>query len=129
MWPGRGECGGTVRGQVVVSVEELYVARSGGGKEGNCTWPDRGGDKGGNCMWWSHCCVCVCSLRRSCAGEDRRTCYITILPSPPSLPSTLTPTLADNFSLHFKFDLLAPFPAFIPSLSLKIPGQRILTVC
>ena len=28
MWPGCGECGGTVCGQVVVSVEELHVARS-----------------------------------------------------------------------------------------------------
>ena len=47
-----------------------------------------------------------------------RPCYVSILPSLP--PST---TASQQYSLHFKFDLMPPFPSFIPSLSLQIPSK------
>ena len=55
--------------------------------------------------------------RRTSAEDFCRPCYISILPSfPPS-------TLSTPYSLHLKFDLMPPFPSFIPSLSLRVESK------
>lgn len=66
------------------------------------------------CDW----CIMLC---RKLWADDRRPCYVTVFPSPLQALSDHT-TPADSISLHFKYDLLPPFPAFTPSLSLRIPG-------
>ena len=62
------------------------------------------------------------SNRGSCdKDEEQRTCYVTILPRPPH-PPRATPTPNHSLSVHFKYDVLPPFPSFIPALSLRMPG-------
>ncbi|CAI8013770.1 DDB1- and CUL4-associated factor 15, partial [Geodia barretti] len=67
----------------------------------------------------THTIVVGCSRpsRRTSAEDFCRPCYISILPSfPPS-------TLSTPYSLHLKFDLMPPFPSFIPSLSLRVESK------
>lgn len=54
--------------------------------------------------------------------DEQRACYVSILLCPLQPPGT-TPTLDHALSIHFKFDILSPFPSFVPTLSLKIPGN------
>ena len=73
-------------------------------------------------MYCKCTCTCTCTCRGSRDNDDEhRACYVSILPRPPQPPGT-TPAPDHSLSIHFKFDILSPFPSFIPTLSLKIPG-------
>ena len=83
--------------------------------------------------------------RRSYA-EDRRVCYVTVTPAPGESGGTTAATdlhlpcrvwqraldvdrdMVAGCSVHFKFDLLPPFPAFIPSLCLRVSGTCTYTL-
>lgn len=54
--------------------------------------------------------------------EDCRPCYVTVLPSC-NVEST---TRRKHCALHFKFELLPPYPPFSPSLSLSLAGCVVL---
>ena len=76
------------------------------------------------CMHPTHDPCVVFFLCRGCRDKDdeQRACYVSILQCPPHPPGTM-PTPDPSLSIHFKFDILSPFPSFVPPLSLKIPGS------
>ena len=53
--------------------------------------------------------------------NELQLCYVTVIMTPSVLP---TYTCCDITSVHTSYDLLPPFPSFIPSLSLKLPGEE-----
>ena len=55
--------------------------------------------------------------------NDHQLCYVTIVMTPPVLP-THAHTHRDIISVHTSYDLVPPFPSFIPPLSLKLPGEK-----
>ena len=48
--------------------------------------------------------------------DDHRPCYMSVLQSPELATKECV--------IHFKFDLLPPFPSFYPSVCLKISGKN-----
>jgi hypothetical protein len=61
----------------------------------------------------------VVGCRGSCAEDLRQACYVSVLAFSP----LCTTSSSHHYSLHFKFDLMPPFPSFIPSLSLGVPSM------
>lgn len=55
--------------------------------------------------------------------EQCRQCYVTICLSP---PGTSTTSLDDTWVVHMKYNLLPPFPLFIPPIQLKLKDTVIL---
>ena len=53
--------------------------------------------------------------------NDHQLCYVTIVMVPSVLPAR---TCCDIVSVHTSYDLVPPFPSFVPSLSLKLPGEQ-----
>ena len=52
--------------------------------------------------------------------NDHQLCYVTII----MVPSVLPARTCDIVSVHTSYDLVPPFPSFVPSLSLKLPGKE-----
>ncbi|PFX32186.1 DDB1- and CUL4-associated factor 15 [Stylophora pistillata] len=67
---------------------------------------------------------------RSSRGDQSHQCYVTVCAGPTRHPCAICknsslgeraePCLEHSFVVHFKYDLLHPFPLFNPSINLKI---------
>ena len=72
----------------------------------------------------------VLTHRRSVKGDHSHQCYVTVCASPSPRPCPLCKytalggitdrCLKHSFAVHFKYDLLPPFPLFNPSTNLKM---------
>ena len=61
-------------------------------------------------------------IRRSIEWENStRSCYLGVFPTP-SLDHTLHD--ASWTTILLKFDLVSPYPSFVPYLSLRVPGDQ-----
>ena len=64
-----------------------------------------------------------CMFRYPGRDEQCRQCYVTICPCPPAV-TTVSPD--DTWVVHMKYNLLPPFPLFIPFVQLKLKDTVIL---
>ena len=76
------------------------------------------------------CLFALKSCRRSSRGDQSHQCYVTVCAGPTWNPCAICKNLSlgertelclkHSFVVHFKYDLLHPFPLFNPSINLKI---------
>ena len=48
--------------------------------------------------------------------EESRQCLVSILPSPERMIRSQMEMQGDEFFVHFKYDVQAPYPPFVPAL-------------
>ena len=70
-------------------------------------------------------CQKICTFRFPGGDEQCSQCYVTICPSLPRTCRTL-PRHDDTWVVHMKYNLLPPFPTFLPFIQLQLPDTILL---